>query len=144
MNGRLMGRMLAFIGRLSLLIALSLSGLSCASNYHPSITSTAVSVILNNPEFRQYIHPEARGRAPVIVVSNGLFGNDIDLSQLDYDTKVVESPTGKTSIVFKELKTVEGLIHFELNYDVEGVAYSGTLKVGKASVEFIDYEVSEI
>ncbi len=127
-----------------LIVALCVCVVSCSSLSKNEVDLRALTKIMSHPEFIMYLHPEVSGRLPVVIVSNGGFSSDLRLSKFGRDVTILGEGESEASVVFKKYDRQGNRITFEIDYGIEGVVYTGVLKVEAGEINFVSTEVGEL
>jgi len=134
------------IGRLlSVLVIFIL--FSCAGVTSMTISeenqSKIVTDILNHTDFLPYLHPEAEGRVPVRIVTNGLVSSALNISIFGRPVDIYEQDAISPYIEIDRFELSESEIQFRLTYEIEGIVVVGNARLIGGTYKIENVEVSE-
>lgn len=107
-----------------------------------------IEMIINNPELKIYLHPEVRGRIPVVLIKNSIVTNEFPIKCCGKRVKYI-SEKDSTIIIsrnyleFTEFKFISGSeLNVSFSYPIEGIRCEVNLKKDK-KWKIIKYHIVE-
>jgi hypothetical protein len=86
-------------------------------------TQNVLTLILNDSEFKQYLHQELPERSPILISTNGLLSNAIKLEAHNVEFHSTKESDFYINVI--EFSIGENRVDFKITYEIEGVTFSG-------------------
>ena len=103
-------------------------------------------MILDHPDFQQYLHPELEGRVPLKVKSNDELGTDLSIEKFGQAIRFVDAVDSdeNTPLLDVVAFNISGKqVRFDIRYEIEGVTLRGMLEQDAGEWKFKSVEVFE-
>ena len=112
----------------------------------PADKERLFKMILDHPDFQQYLHPELEDRVPLKVKSNSELGTNLSIEKFG---KAIEFVNSINSIEITPILEVisfnigNNQVSFEILYEIEGVTIKGILESDTTQWSFKEFDVFE-
>jgi len=102
-----------------------------------------LQLIFDSSDVSQYFHPEAEGRIPIKIATNGHISNNVNLNKYGEKVTVVTTSSSEETLDVHLFSIQGNNATFEIRYGIEGVTIEGTAVLSESVWELKSLEVSE-